>query len=634
MRGRKLVTVVGARPQFVKAAMLSRRLAAMPAPPFEEVLVNTGQHYDPALSDVFFRELNIPAPRHALAVGSGTAAHQTAAMLEQLGPLLQAEAPDALLVYGDTTSTLAAALAAAQLDIPVVHVEAGERVFRRRQTPEEFNRVLADHAAALCLAASRQGEAHLLREGMARQRVRFTGDLMYDLFRWGVGQRALRTVTPGTFGLTPGGYVLATIHRAENTDDPERLLGILRVLERAALPVLMPIHPRTRRRLEEAGYAPSDGLILTDPVGYFDMLGLLEGCRRCVSDSGGVIREAFFSRKPCIAPLARSWWSEITAAGWSLDAGPDLDMLAKAVDSFEPAGEYPEGLFGDGDAAGRIIGSVAELMDHLPATAPWAPQGCGRRVQDPPGSRVAFSYGAYRRMLGELEHAGYAFAPFGEAERLLKENKRFVLLRHDVDFDLDTACRMARLEAGMGVQSTYFIMARTPFYNILDAEAGRMVREILALGHHLGLHFDLAACAPGEDVAAACRRERELLSTWFGLPVEIVSFHRPNERVMSGDPALSAPIPHTYMPLYRDPICYLSDSQGLWRQGHPLESEAFRAGRPLQLLVHPIWYDETPQRRTELLDRLLDRQAEHLRRRLAENCIVYRMEEPPEGKES
>jgi UDP-N-acetylglucosamine 2-epimerase len=374
---RKIVTVVGARPQFIKAAVLDRRLRADRSGALRQILVHTGQHYDENMSDVFFRQLEISRPDHLLDVGSSPAPLQTAAILQRLQPVLQSESPDAVVVFGDTNSTLAAALCAVQCGLPLIHIEAGERIWRREQVPEEVNRVVADHLARLCLTATRQSEANLREEGIAGARVRFTGDLLFDLFHWATQRPELRAVTPTSLGLEPGGYILATIHRAENTDDPERLAALLDTLAAAPLPVVLPLHPRARAALGTAirsnGTADRGALRVIDPLGYFDLIGLLEGCRRCVTDSGGVIREAYFARRPSIVPMHGAYWPDILRAGWSLPVGHDLEALAGAIATFDAPERYIEGLFGDGDAAGRIVHAIVEMLDEPPDEGVWRP---------------------------------------------------------------------------------------------------------------------------------------------------------------------------------------------------------------------------------------------------------------------
>ncbi|HOR29301.1 MAG TPA: UDP-N-acetylglucosamine 2-epimerase [Candidatus Sumerlaeota bacterium] len=617
----QVATVVGARPQFIKLAMLTRRLAALTPVPFRHTLIHTGQHYDADMSEVFFRELELPRPRYELGVGSDRAAQQIAAIMSRLEPLLTADRPDALLVLGDTHSTLAAALVAAHLEIPLVHIEAGERIYRRRRVPEESNRVVADHLATLCLTASRPATWFLEREGIAGRRVRFAGDLHYDLFLWAVGRPELRRVTSAALGLAPGGFILATLHRPENTDAPERLAGLLRQLDEAPLPVVLPMHPRLRGRLADQAFTPKRALRLIDPVGYFDLLGLLLDCRRVVSDSGGVIREAYFARRPCVVPMADNWWRQIAWLGWSIEVGDDEAKLRDALADFDPPATYPEGLFGDGNAAATIIDATAELIGSG-AEPIWTPRG--RPTSAPragaPGERTDFTWAGYRRLIEGLRAEGYDLAPFPEAAARLSAARPFALLRHDVDMDLEAAVELARLEHGWGVQSTYFIMVRNPFYSPFSAEGSRAVRQILDCGHHLGLHLEAAAYPADHPLHEACAAEAGMLEAWFGRPVEIVSFHRPDARVLGGDPSLTAPRPHTYMALFRETIQYLSDSRGRWREGHPLRHEAFHRRRPLHLLVHPIWYGAEPTDPHETLERFLDRHAARSRQALEANC--------------
>jgi hypothetical protein len=237
-----------------------------------------------------------------------------------------------------------------------------------------------------------------------------------------------------------------------------------------------------------------------------------------------------------------------------------------------------------------------------------------------------FSYDAYLDMLRRFRDAGYVFAPFTDAQRLLADNRRFVLLRHDVDMDLEKAREMAQREADAGVSATYFFLVRTDHYNVFSRFGTESVREILAPGHRLGLHFDCATY-PHADVAglrAGCAREVAMLERWFDARVTVVSYHRPNETVLSGDPALSAPLPHTYMPLFRRNVKYLSDSTGRWRYEYPPDSRAFKMGLPIQLLTHPVWYAATPQRPCQALVDVLSAKAEFLERSFADNCTVMR----------
>jgi len=237
-----------------------------------------------------------------------------------------------------------------------------------------------------------------------------------------------------------------------------------------------------------------------------------------------------------------------------------------------------------------------------------------------------FTYQGYRELLRRLGTRGYVFASFPAAQGLLRQGRRFVLLRHDVDFDLESALRMAELDADSGVAATYFFLVRTEHYNVFSAEGSATVSRILDLGHHLGLHFDCAAYPPSWDVpalAAACAREVRLLADWFVRSVSIVSYHRPTDRVLSGDPALSAPLPHTYMAMFVREMRYLSDSRGEWRFGAPMDDAAFTQGRPLHILVHPVWWDDHLVPPREALARVLDRRARTLEASVARNCSVY-----------
>jgi UDP-N-acetylglucosamine 2-epimerase (non-hydrolysing)/UDP-GlcNAc3NAcA epimerase len=349
----RVLTVIGNRPQFVKAAAVSGRLRERA----EEVLVHTGQHYDDALSRVFFDELELPRPEHRLEVGGGTNSGQTARMLAALEPLLAAERPDAVLVYGDTNSTLAGALAGAQAGIPVAHVEAGMRSYDRAM-PEELNRVLADHAASLLLCSS-EAAAETLRGERVAGEVAVVGDVMVDVFE--LLAPRVDSAPLQRLGVQRGGYLLVTAHRAGNVDDPARLRALVELLRGLPGPVVLPLHPRTHARLEQAGLLGAlAGVVLAPPLGYLEFTALLLGARRVLTDSGGVQKEAYLAGVPCITLRATTEWRETVEAGWNvlvdLDARAALDALAR-----EPPPERPP-LYGDGRAGERVVEALLRMV--------------------------------------------------------------------------------------------------------------------------------------------------------------------------------------------------------------------------------------------------------------------------------
>jgi UDP-GlcNAc3NAcA epimerase len=348
----RILTVIGNRPQFVKAAAVSQRLRAVA----EEVLVHTGQHYDDALSRVFFAELALPRPEHRLEAGGGTNTAQTARMLAALEPLLAAERPDAVLVYGDTNSTLAGALAGAQAQIPVAHVEAGMRSYDRRM-PEELNRVLADHAAALLLCSSAAAAETLRGERVAGEVV-VVGDVMVDVFAL-LAPRADGSALE-RLGVRRGEYLLATAHRAGNVDDPARLRALVALLRGLPAPVVLPLHPRTRARLEQGGLLGElNGVVLAPPLGYLEFMALLTGARRVLTDSGGVQKEAYLAGVPCITLRDTTEWRETVDAGWNVLVDLDAAAARAALDR-EPPPERPP-LYGDGRAGERVVEALLRM---------------------------------------------------------------------------------------------------------------------------------------------------------------------------------------------------------------------------------------------------------------------------------
>ncbi len=354
----KVVSIVGNRPQFVKAAPLCRALRAR----VDEVLVHSGQHYDPELADLIFEELDIPAPDHALEVGAGSPLTQLALMCERLEPLLLDEAPDMVLVYGDTTTTLAGALAAAKLGLPLGHVEAGLRSFDRTM-PEEQNRVVTDHLSDLLLVPTDTAVANLAREGLTRG-VHKVGDVMLDAGRMFAPVAAARP-GPAALGLEPGGYLLLTIHRAAATDTPEALRATVDVLLAIDEPAVFPVHPRTRHKLEGAGHWETleahPPLILSPPVGYLDFTALLIGSRAVVTDSGGVQKEAYFHGVPCITLRDTTEWVETVEGGFNRLTGMEPAAVRAALTDLSMPDERPE-YYGDGRASERIAEIVAETL--------------------------------------------------------------------------------------------------------------------------------------------------------------------------------------------------------------------------------------------------------------------------------
>jgi UDP-GlcNAc3NAcA epimerase len=358
MNSVRIVTIVGNRPQFVKAAAVSRLLREGA----EELLVHTGQHYDDELSQVFFEELGIPAPDRELGAGSGSNTEQTARILAALEPVLAELRPRLALVYGDTNSTLAGALAAAQAGIPVGHVEAGMRSFDRTM-PEELNRVLTDHSSELLLCSTQTAVDNLAREGV-RGEAHLVGDVMADVSLAFREIAAERSTIVGDLGLEPGAYLVVTAHRAGNVDRAERLEALVDLLEALPGPVVFPVHPRTRARLEAAGLLDRlDGLMLVPPLGYLDFLELARHARAILTDSGGVQKEAYLLGVPCVTLRDTTEWVETVDAGWNVLVDLDREAALAALERTPPP-DRPE-LYGGGRAAERVRDAVSAYTARL-----------------------------------------------------------------------------------------------------------------------------------------------------------------------------------------------------------------------------------------------------------------------------
>lgn len=350
-----IVTIIGARPQFIKAAVVSRALAESGV---NEQIVHTGQHFDANMSDVFFDELEIPRPARNLSIGGGTHGQNTGRMIEGIEHALMEMRPDWVLVYGDTDSTLAGAIAAAKLHIPVAHVEAGLRSFNRRM-PEEINRVLTDHAAALLFAPTETASRHLEKEGLTGSTVQLVGDVMYDAALFYGEKAECKSTVLSDLKLTPQSYTLATIHRAENTDDPKRLKAIIQGFEWFGGIIVLPLHPRTRGRLDSLGFGLPSNVIVIDPVGYLDMVMLEKNAALIATDSGGVQKEAFFYRVPCVTLRDETEWSELVTAGWNRLAPPtggnDISIAMKEARGSIGTEIQP---YGAGNASRLIVDSL------------------------------------------------------------------------------------------------------------------------------------------------------------------------------------------------------------------------------------------------------------------------------------
>jgi len=351
----KIMSVVGARPQFIKCAPLSRELRK----DHREIIVHTGQHYDPDMSAIFFAELQIPEPDYNLEVGSGPHGKQTGEILARLEPVLLKEQPDRVIVYGDTNSTLAGALAAAKLHIPVAHVEAGLRSFDRTM-PEEINRVVADHLSDLLFCPTHTAVHSLSSEGI-RAGVHFVGDVMVDALSFYRDLALRQSGILKRLGLREKGYLVVTVHRPANTDRRTNMENIIGALGEAGNPVVFPLHPRTRKYLKDYGLLDQlpPAIRITEPLGYLDMLSLMASAEKILTDSGGIQKEAYLFRVPCITFRENTEWVETVEDGWNILVGADRMKITRAISDFSPAGHQNE-VFGTAGASGRI----REIISH------------------------------------------------------------------------------------------------------------------------------------------------------------------------------------------------------------------------------------------------------------------------------
>lgn len=343
----KILTVLGARPQFIKAAAVSNRLRQN----HEEILVHTGQHYDNNMSDIFFQELGIPKPNYNLNIGSGNHGYQTGKMIIELEDLYLKENPDIILVYGDTNSTLAGALAASKLLIPIAHIEAGLRSFNKNM-PEEQNRILTDHLSKYLFTPTDTAVKNLKNENITNN-VYNTGDVMFDAIKLFKEKAIATSSVLEENNIIPNEYILSTIHRAENTNDINRLSNIIDALNESNKTIVLPLHPRTHKFINDYNLKINDNIKIIKPVGYLDMINLENHAQKIVTDSGGVQKEAYFMKKPCITMRDETEWVETVENGWNVITGSDKEKILNAILNFNPTGEQKM-VFGLGNAADII----------------------------------------------------------------------------------------------------------------------------------------------------------------------------------------------------------------------------------------------------------------------------------------
>jgi UDP-GlcNAc3NAcA epimerase len=371
LKNMKLVTIIGARPQIIKAAAASRAIAEHNKKhtdrPIVEIIIHTGQHYDENLSKVFFDELDITESDYNLGIGSGSHGEQTGKMLEKIESVLTREEPDFCLVYGDTNSTLAGALAAVKLHIPVAHVEAGLRSFNRRM-PEEINRIVTDHISDLLFCPTEKSIDNLSKEGISTG-VHQVGDVMFDCVRFYTERsKAIERKTLQRLDIRPRSYYLATVHRAENTDHKMRLTHIFEALDEIATkdcPVVLPLHPRTVKYAQKHTLKLANGVRAVQPVSYLEMVVLENNARLILTDSGGVQKEAYWFGVPCITLRDETEWTETVESGWNILTGADKHRIIESVrDCHSRRNENPESIWGNGDAANQICTVLQKAVPH------------------------------------------------------------------------------------------------------------------------------------------------------------------------------------------------------------------------------------------------------------------------------
>ncbi len=352
MKNKKIITIIGARPQFIKAAPLSALLRKN----FQEIIIHTGQHYDQNMSDIFFKELQIPTPDYNLNIGSSSHAKQTGEMLIAIEDILEKEKPDAVIVFGDTNSTMAGAISAAKLNIPVIHIEAGLRSFDNRM-PEEINRIVTDKISSILFAPTKTAVKNLKNEGIT-DNVYLVGDIMYDSILKYIKIAESNSNILKALNINPKEYLFLTLHRASLTDNADFLKNLIKIIGSCKNNWIFPIHPRTKKYLQNYGLWDKiisiNNLKIIDPVGYLDALMLIKNAAKVITDSGGIQKEAYLLNSPCITVRENTEWVETVKAGWNILTGYDKEKIIDAIKNFAPTSRQPN-IFGDGNTAKKII---------------------------------------------------------------------------------------------------------------------------------------------------------------------------------------------------------------------------------------------------------------------------------------
>jgi len=619
----KIITIFGTRPQFIKSAIFSRKISRFKN--IEVITINTNQHYDNRLSDIFFKDLKIKSPDYNLDIFKERKSTQLSSMIEGISNIIEKELPDIILVIGDTTSALASALASSIYNIPLIHLEGGERTYNRDQNPEEINRIVIDHTSSIILTSTERSLEKLIFEGI-QNRSKFVGDPLYDLF---LEKEKYNRKIIEKLNLEPYTYHVSTLHRIENLTNENNLYELLNGLDASSKKIIFPVHPRLFKILKKMDYKPKNNLCMIDPLSYSDFQDLVKHANKVFTDSGGVMREAYFSRKPCIVPIKYPYWQEIIETSWATQVEKISNNITDSLDFFTPEDDYVEGLFGNGNSCDLIINEIKLLSQEenlKMSNFGFHPYGNINKL--PKAKCSKFSYNNYKNMLSNFLQANYTFEKFEDIPYLIKRKKPFVLLRHDIDMSLSKALEIAKIESDLKIKSTFFFLLRNNFYNIFSKESSEYVNKIIELGHNIGLHFDVAAykfLQSIDDICIKCKEEASILEKWFGIKIKTISFHRPNHLILEGNPKLTYPMRHTYMDCYKKDIKYISDSKGLWNNNiNPLDTEEFKLKQPMQILTHPIWWNNNSTDPYQSLLNFLIEKKGQLEIDLAANCKTFR----------
>lgn len=601
--------VVGNRPQYIKAAIF---LNSLKKKHIKYKLIDTNQHYDKNLSNNFFKELKIPKPVINLKIGSHLNSLAVSKIIEKLQINIKTK-PDGILVFGDTNSTLAASLYGALNYIPVFHSEGGERLYRRNQLPEEINRCTADSLSSLIFTSSLKAKNNLIMEGIHQKKIIFTGDVIFDLYKKSkkiIIKKELFYLKK--YNLKKNKYIFCTIHREENTNKV-KFKDFFNTLKKTNKKFIISLHPRLKKILNK-DYFKSKNIKFIDPSGYLETQCLIKGASKIISDSGGITRESFFSKKFFIVLLKHTWWSEAANLGWSVNCKIDNLKKLKSLILLNNKPKYHDtSEFGNGRSSILIDKGINFYFKKTKQSEIWNKITSYNLI--PENTERKFSYSYYQDVIKLFREKNYRFIFFDDKNYNKNHNK--IILRHDVNFDLNKALNLAKIEKSINIKSTYFFLLSNKNYNIFNHSNLKIIKKIESLGHKIGLHFDFDNYpnSTNDETLTFLKNEIKCINFLLNTKIKYLSIHRPSMfflKNFKNKKKIFGLVNTYYKGFTTGKFKYLSDSNGSWREGDPISFfNNNKIKLSYQILTHPFWWNKYPKNQFEILkDFLVDKENE------------------------